>query len=117
MTTSEEINALKEQKKEIEKRIRELENDKWIHCGCASIRLEHYPTNLPDRWYLAIRLDNSKYQYQKSGRSSWRTVVSASSKSDVIESIPSIIHDLSELYERAKERDNGKESQTVGNSL
>ena len=101
-----EIEKLKQQRKEITQRIRELsENQTTV--GVARIGMEHYPTFKPDRWYLAIAVQNIDYAMGGRQSFSYRSVVNAQDKKAVVGAIPGIIKDLQELYE--KEKDNGGE--------
>ena len=85
-----------QQKREIESRIRELKN-KSVICGCAKLDVEHYPTNLPDRHYIAIQSNES---YLGGFRPRWRTVANGNTSEEVIELIPTIINDLQALYNK-----------------
>ena len=93
-----------EQKRRIEKRIRELKN-KSIICGCAKLDVEHYPTQIPDRHYIAIMSNES---YLGGTRARWRTVANGSTAEEVVERIPTIINDLQTLYNQFKGENNGE---------
>ena len=92
-----ELEELIRQKKELEKRIKELKNQACI-VGRVKIDVEHYPTRKPDRHYLAVF-----YRPLDNGREKWQTIFSANNKQSVVDAIPSIVNDLQELYNRNKE--------------
>lgn len=89
-----ELEELLKQKKEIEEKIKALKNQGCIN-GVAKIDIEHYPTEKPDRHFLAIRYKTY------SGNESWRSIYSACDRESVIKAIPGIIYDLHGLYEKA----------------
>lgn len=89
-----ELDDLIQQKREIERKIKELRNCAPI-VGQAKIDVEHYPTTKPDRHFLAIY-----YKPLDSGRSKWQTIFSANDRDSVINKIPEIIENLQELYNR-----------------
>ena len=93
-----ELENLKNQKRELERRIKELENNTVIY-GCAKLDMEHYPTQLPDRHYIAIMVDES---YLGGNRNRWRTVANGKTRDDAINQIPTIINDLQSLYNQVK---------------
>ena len=94
-----EIELLRKQKKEIEARIRFLSN-KTIESGEVRIGMEHYATDKPDRWYLAINVQNTSYKMPQHSNT-YRTVVNANTKEEVIEQITFLIKDLQDLYDKA----------------
>lgn len=87
-----ELELLIQQKKEIERKIRILKNQS-VECGLAKIDMEHYPTQKPDRHYLAVH-----YKPLDDGRERWQTVFSANNRQSVIDAIPSIVESLQNLY-------------------
>ena len=95
-----ELMELIEQKKEIERRIKELKDNAQI-VGQAKIDVQHYPTGKPDRHFLAVY-----YKPLDSGRQKWQTIYSANDRKAVINVIPQIIGNLQELYDRNKGTDN-----------
>ena len=109
MTISKELEALKAHRKELDKRIRELEQLGYNH-GSAYISVERFPTSIPDRWKLSIRVNN---KYGNSSKELHRTIVSAKSLNDIVNSIPAIIDDLQNLYAKVKDDINGQESETA----
>ena len=89
-----ELDDLIQQKREIERKIKELRNCASI-VGQAKIDVEHYPTTKPDRHFLAVY-----YKPLDSERSKWQTIFSANDRESVINKIPEIIENLQELYNR-----------------
>ena len=90
-----ELEELIRQKKELEKRIKELKNQASV-VGKTKIDVAHYTS--VDRHYLAVF-----YEPLNHGRKKWSTIFSSNNKQSVIDAIPSIIEDLQELYNRNKE--------------
>lgn len=95
-----ELAELIQQKKEIEQKIKELKNGTSV-VGQAKIDVQHYPTEKPDRHFLAVY-----YKPLDSGRQKWQTIYSANDRQAVINVIPQIIGNLQELYDRNKGTDN-----------
>ena len=93
-----ELDRLIKQRKEIDKKIKELKNNSVL-CGRAKLDVEHYPTQLPDRHYVAIMTDES---YLGGNRNRWRTVANGKTRDDAINQIPTIINDLQSLYNQVK---------------
>ena len=98
MTTN-ELTDLIQQKRDIERRIREIKNQKMTN-GVARIGMEHYAPDLPDRWYMGISTifaspDRPGYR----GAPKYRSVIVGSCKKDVIKKIPDVIKDLQGLYD------------------
>lgn len=96
-----ELDLLIQQKKDIEKRIKELKNNASV-VGQAKIDFEHYSTSKPDRHYLGIF-----YKPLDSRRPRWMTIFSANDRKSVVDAIPPIIENLQELYDRNKEVKDG----------
>ncbi len=92
-----ELEKLISQKKEIELKIKLLKNQAAIH-GFAKIDVEHYPTQKPDRHYLAVY-----YKPLGDGRAKWQTIFSANGRQEVIDAIPGIASNLQELYKSLTE--------------
>ena len=97
-----ELEKLKEQKREIETKIKALQNQTEQY-GIAKIDLEHYPTSKPDRHYLAIH-----YKPLGDGRPKWQTIFSALDRQGVIDAIPGIVENLKQLYENLKGDNDGR---------
>lgn len=93
------LEELRQQKKELELKIKQLENADFLKIGEAKIDKEHYATDKPDRYYVAIRIwlpDSNKWV--------WRSISSGEDKKAVIARLPILIGDLQKLFdELAKE--------------
>lgn len=95
-----ELEKLIKQKREIEQKIREARHREVI-VGRAKVGIEHYPTDKPDRYYVAIETGyRSGNRYDAIGRSAWRSIISGESREAVIAGIPEIISDLQKLYDQ-----------------
>lgn len=102
-----ELEKLKLQKKEIEKRIREL-NNQSAHAGCAMVGVEHYPTDKPDRWYVAIEATyKDGNRHDSMGRAAKRSIINGASRKAVIAGIPEVVRDLQALYDQEVGRNEG----------
>ena len=102
MTKLEELIA---QKREIEQKIRE-ERNMEIVVGRVKVGMEHYPTDKPDRYYVAIESGyNGGNRLDCMGRRAWRSIISGLSRKDVIAGIPEIVRDLQKLYEQEAGKD------------
>ena len=101
-----ELAELIQQKKEIEQKIRELKNGTSV-VGQVKIDVQHYPTNKPSRYFLAVY-----YKPLDSENSKWQTIYSSNDRMDVIKVIPRVINNLQELYELNKEVVESEEVQT-----
>lgn len=95
-----ELDQLKAQKREIEAKIRALQNQS-VQFGLAKVDVEHYPTMRPDRHFLAVH-----YKPLGDGRQKWQTIYSATDRQSVIDAIPTIANNLLRLYENLKEIEN-----------
>ena len=93
------LSSLLAQRKAINEKIRQLKAQSII-CGSAKCDVEHYPTDLPDRHYIAI---NSCYSFLGREQTRWKTIINGASRSDLVEKIPPIIRDLQLLYDTLKE--------------
>lgn len=92
-----ELDELIKQKKEIEKKIKDLKSQASAY-GAASCAFERYPTDLPDRWYVALDIAYVGTGYKR--KSSRRSIINGASKQEVIAKIPDVIRDLQGLYEQ-----------------
>lgn len=92
-----ELAELKAQKREIERKIKELETGECVTIGSTKIGKEHYQTTRPDRWYLAIEKDNTRYDGEGL-RKTFHSIISAKHKYEIIDAIPKLINDLTALY-------------------
>ena len=98
-----ELEKLRQQKKELEARIKELSSRETV-CGRAKYGVEHYPTTLPDRHYIAVNTIHNRKQR-------WVSVISTDDMHDAVERIPEIIDSLQTLYDKLREeKGNGKTS-------
>ena len=95
-----ELEQLREQKKKIDQRIRELKR-REIVVGKVKIGMESYPTDLPDRYYVAIEAGyRDGNRTDAMGRTAWRSIINGPSKEAVVAGIPEIILDLQALYDQ-----------------
>lgn len=91
-----EIEKLQEERRKIDERIKQLRNGSPTISGRAKLDKEVYPTQRPDRHYVAIL--SSHYEVRReNGR--WRSIISANTKEDAIKQIPEVIRDLQALYD------------------
>ena len=107
-----DLATLLAKRKEINEKIRQLQQQTVI-CGCAKCDIEKYPTQKPDRHYIAVKSDYNEgtSQYVNGYRvdrntQRWKTIINGASRSDLIEKIPPIINDLQSLYNTLKEDEN-----------
>ena len=98
-----ELDILIQQKKELERKIKALRNQSDV-VGQVKIDVEHYPTDKPDRFFLAVFYKPIPYMGYE-GRSKWQTIFSANDRQSVIDAIPAIVENLQEMYDRNKEGD------------
>ena len=101
-----ELDDLIRQKRDINRQIKLLKSNAVIS-GSAKVDTQVYPTNLPDRQYLAIKVN----KYNPKGFEGFNcpryvTVFSSTDREEVIDTIPRIIRDLQGLYDKLK--GNGK---------
>lgn len=97
-----ELYELLQQRKEIDEQIRQLKSQAVV-CGYAKADVEQYPTDKPDRHYIAIK---SCFNYHGREDARWKTIINGASRSDLVEKIPPIIKSLQELYETLKGENN-----------
>lgn len=91
------------QKKELEQKIREIKNQN-ITVGRVMVGKETYPTDLPDRWYVAVTATYRNGTPKDAlGRTMKRAIINGTSKTEVIDQIPDIIRDLQRLYDQERE--------------
>lgn len=96
-----ELDILIQQKKELEWKIKALRNQSDV-VGQVKIDVQHYPTDKPDRFFLAVFYKPIPFRGYE-GRSKWQTIFSANDRQSVIDAIPAIVENLQELYDRNKE--------------
>lgn len=87
------IEELREQKRLIEKEIKELTNADIV-CNRAKLKFQHYSTERSDEWIVCMKANASKCR--------WFPVFYANSKSEAIAEIPKLIDDLNGLYDELK---------------
>ena len=90
-----ELEKLRRQKKELEAKIKQLENADFLQVGAAKIDKEHYPTGKPDRHYVAVSV-----WLPDSERWTWRSVSTGPDRKAVIARLPVVINDLQRLFDR-----------------
>lgn len=108
---TDEMRDLLDQKAEIERRIRILRAGFPVMCGKAMLSKEQYPTDKPDRWFVAVEVsypENRVNPYTKK-KSIWRTVANGED-ANVVDAIPEIVKDLTALYEKVKADENRLEN-------
>lgn len=98
-----ELEKLKQQKREIEQRIKELTYGKFVRCKDAKIDRIDYPgsNHLPD-WRVMVWTYNKDYE-GKERKNPWRSICVSSDRQDAIDHIQPIIDSLTELLEKLKE--------------
>ncbi len=101
---SSEIERLKEQKRAIERKIRELEHaDKNAQVGRARFSYQHYPGCAPDYYYISVRCNKVMIEPSKI---MWRSIIQSETREGAIAQIPEVIADLQALYEELKGEEN-----------
>jgi hypothetical protein len=98
-----ELDNLIQQKKELERKIKALKNQSDT-VGQVKIDVERYPTDKPDRFFLAVFYKPIPYRGYEP-RNKWQTIFSANDRRSVINAIPAIVENLKELYNRNKEEE------------
>ena len=98
-----ELEKLKQQKREIEQRIKELTYGKFVRYKDAKIDRIDYPgsNHLPD-WRVMVWTYNKDYE-GKERKNPWRSICVSSDRQDAIDHIQPIIDSLTELLEKLKE--------------
>ena len=87
-----ELEKLKAQKKEIDRRIRELQDTAIIVNG-AKLDAHRYQ-GLPDEWFVAIKM------LTRSGKPRWQPISVDENKQKCIDRIDTIVADLMELKKK-----------------
>lgn len=96
-----EIELLKQQKREIEQRLRELEQaEKYVRIGKVKMTYEHFAGYVPDYYCISVLLD--KVTRSQTKKTMWRGIIQGEKKSEAIAQIPEVIADLQELYDKLK---------------
>ena len=98
MTTLEE---LKKQRRELDVKIKELENPNYIRCG--DVRYEHrvYPTGKVDE---IIAVNRPRKLRSKNYSEWWGNTISAQTKEELVERLRGIIKDMQMLLEKMEEK-------------
>lgn len=98
MTTLEE---LKKQRRELDVKIKELENPNYIRCG--DVRYEHrvYPTGKVDE---IIAVNRPRKLRGKNYSEWWGNTISAQTKEELVERLRGIIKDMQKLLEKMEEK-------------
>ena len=89
-----ELEQLKAQRKEIDKRIKELTHPKYEVDG-AKMYLKTYPTSRPDAWLITLEEVNDTSDKPWA----YKQIVSAKTKDDAIAYLGKAIDTLTELYD------------------
>lgn len=89
-----ELEKLKQQKKEIEQKIKELMNP-VMFTGKAKIDIHRYSRG--DEWYIAVKTRN------QNSNPVWRGIISNCDRQACIDQIDEVIADLTELKEKLSE--------------
>ncbi len=95
---NQELEELRRQKKEIERRIAEIKNAQYIS-GKAKIGVEHYSTGKEDRWYVAVQRVSDTF----TPTLRYGAIINGKSMQEVRDCIPAIVKDLQNLYEQTKD--------------
>lgn len=93
---NETIAELMAQKKELERKIRELQNQAQI-CGRAQIKKTVFPTSKPDEWSVSIKA----VEIDREER--WRAIIRNNDRQKAIDQIQTIIDDLKGLQKKLTE--------------
>jgi len=97
-----ELEKLKQQKREIEKRIKELTYGRTVRCGDAKLdRISYSGSHLPD-WRVMVWTYQKDY-VGKDRKQPWRSICVSTDRQDAINHIQPIIDSLTELLEKLKE--------------
>lgn len=82
-----ELERLIEQKKEIEKRIKEIKTQE-VRQGRVKYHIVSHKNYLGDEYLVSVKLDR------------WNRALSSFSRDSLLEEIPKLIDDLQKLYEK-----------------
>lgn len=100
-----ELEKLLAQRKAINERIRQIHHEGITSWGIAKIDKEHYPTQRPDEWYIAIKT----IPINLDRRSQWNSIICGNDRQEVINAIGSVITSLTQLQNiLTKEHENEK---------
>lgn len=96
-----EIDQLKAQRREIDQKIKELEQaEKNARVGRAKMSYVHFSGIAPD--YYAISVLCNKVTLCDNDKTMWRTIIQGARKPEAVAQIPKVIADLQALYEQLK---------------
>lgn len=98
MTTLEE---LKKQRREIDARIKEIENPNYIRCGNARYEHRVYPTGKTEE---IIAVNRPRKLRSKNYSEWWGNTISAQTKEELVERLRGIIKDMQMLLEKLEEQ-------------
>ena len=98
-----ELEKLKQQKRDIENRIKELTYGQTVRCGDAKLDRIAYPGShhLPD-WRVMVWTYQKDYE-GKDRKQPWRSICVSTDKQDAIDHIQPIIDSLIGLLEKVKD--------------
>lgn len=88
------LEELRRKRKEIDDEIKKIINADFYQVGNVKFDKDHYPTNRPDEFYVAVHCE-----IPDSGKLVWRSVVRNTDKQKAIDGIPDVIENLKELYD------------------
>ena len=98
MDNNDQIAALQEQRRELNRLIRELRNEGELNVGPVRIARKQPPNN--DIWTLSYKVPLEHFGGLKHG-TQYRTLARGCTKAEVIRAIPEIISDLQVMYDAA----------------
>ena len=81
------LEELKAQRRELDEKIKELENG---GCIAGGAKLDHHTYPRGTEWYIAVR----SHVDEELGASRWRAIITCKEKKDVIKHINTVINDL-----------------------
>lgn len=87
-----ELEELKKQRDELDKRIAELTDLDNRVIGCAKLGKEHYAGNKPDEYYIAVMTKGLE-------KDRWLSVIRDADREKAIAGIPEIVKSLEALYD------------------
>ena len=102
-----ELNELRKQRYELNRQIRELESGYPIIEGKAKLDRQEYPTDKPDRYFIALSVKTINPPEMNSPwgqkRYVWRSLANGATREEAIKQIPAFIKDLQSLYDKLTE--------------
>lgn len=91
------LEELKAKRKEIDEQIRAMQN-KAVTCGRAKLDKDHYATDRPDEYCIAVKRNTT----DTGTREAWYSVIRSTDKAVAVGVLPEMIRDLQGLYEMLK---------------